>query len=224
MLRITYGGEDWLGFLDLWSGQKLWWNLCLTPVVNFGEVRRAQLAKSTLLASSLVPLGSFKVCSDAKERVWCGMQREATAPFKSLVKLQPWFLRLRWKTCLRQNCSLGFSASIEGPAFGKNTLKMMYIYVCVCLCIYILFRLWGLLEGAKLVKFCIGTHVRKHTASPVQTKYNHITCCSLPHLLLTVRCFSSGSTYKKTSLFSCLFIFLHMFCLLIFDIFRFLRK
>ena len=37
-------------------------------MVNFGEVRRVQLAKSTLLTSSLVPLGSFKDCSDAKER------------------------------------------------------------------------------------------------------------------------------------------------------------
>ena len=33
----------------------------LIPVVNFGEVRRAQLAKSTLLTSTLVPLGSFQV-------------------------------------------------------------------------------------------------------------------------------------------------------------------
>ena len=33
----------------------------LSPVLNFGEVRRAQLAKSTLLTSSLVPLGSFQV-------------------------------------------------------------------------------------------------------------------------------------------------------------------
>ena len=46
--------------------------LVLTPVVNFGEVRRAQLAKSTLLTSTLVPLGSFQICSDAKERVGCG--------------------------------------------------------------------------------------------------------------------------------------------------------
>ena len=28
-------------------------------MVNFGEVQRAQLAKSTLLTSTLVPLGSF---------------------------------------------------------------------------------------------------------------------------------------------------------------------
>ena len=50
-----------------------------TLMVNFGEVRRARLAKSTLL-TLLVPLGSFKVCSDAKEGVGCGKQREATTP------------------------------------------------------------------------------------------------------------------------------------------------
>ena len=52
--------------------------LIFTLVVNFGEVRRAQLAKSTLLTSMMVSLGSFNVCSDAKERVGCGKQREAT--------------------------------------------------------------------------------------------------------------------------------------------------
>ena len=57
----------------------------LTPVVNFGEVRRAQLAKFTLPTFTLVPLESFKVCSDAKERERerereSGKQREATTP------------------------------------------------------------------------------------------------------------------------------------------------
>ena len=33
----------------------------LTPVVNFGEVRRAQLAEFTFLTSALVPLGSFQI-------------------------------------------------------------------------------------------------------------------------------------------------------------------
>ena len=112
-----------IGFPDLCSGQKSWWNWCLTPVANFGEVRRAQLARSTLLTSRWCPwdfFRSFKVCSDAKERVGCGKQREAIAPIKSLVKLQPWFLSLRWKTCLRHNCSLGFSTCSEGPAFGQT--------------------------------------------------------------------------------------------------------
>ena len=88
-------------------------------MVNLGEVRRAQLAKSTLLTSTLVPwdlFRSFKVCSDAKERVGCRNQWEATAPIQSLVKLQPWFLSLRWKACLWQNCSLGFCTCSEGPA------------------------------------------------------------------------------------------------------------
>ena len=62
-----------------------------------GEFRTAHLAKSIVLTSALVPLGSFrscKVCSDAKERVGCGKQREATAPIQTLLKLQPWFLNL----------------------------------------------------------------------------------------------------------------------------------
>ena len=36
-------------------------------MVNFGETRRAQLVQSTLLTSTLVPVGSFRVCSDTKE-------------------------------------------------------------------------------------------------------------------------------------------------------------
>ena len=36
-------------------------DLIKNPVVNFGEVRRAQLAKSTLFTSKLVPLGSFRI-------------------------------------------------------------------------------------------------------------------------------------------------------------------
>ena len=85
----------------------------------------AQLAKSTLLISTLVPLGSFKVCSDAKEIVECGKKREATESIQSLVKLQPWFLRMRWKTCLRQNCSLGSCACSEELTLVQNTLLMM---------------------------------------------------------------------------------------------------
>ena len=51
----------------------------------------------------------------------CVKQREATAPIQSLAKLQSWFLSLRWKTCLRQNSSLGSCDRSEGPALGQNT-------------------------------------------------------------------------------------------------------
>ena len=49
-------------------------------------------------------LRSVQKLKRERERVGCGKQREATAPIQSLVKLQSWFLSLRWKTCLRQNC------------------------------------------------------------------------------------------------------------------------
>ena len=58
------GGEGSLGFADLWSGQKPWWNWYLTPLVNFGEVRRAQLAKSTLLTSTLQRAGAPGIFRD----------------------------------------------------------------------------------------------------------------------------------------------------------------
>ena len=55
----------------------------------------------------------------------CGKQRETTAPIRSLVKLQPRFLSLRWKTCLRQNCSLDSCTWSEKPVLGQNTLMIM---------------------------------------------------------------------------------------------------
>ena len=48
-------------------------------MVNFDELRSAQLAKSTLLTSTVVSLGFFRcfnVYSDAKQRMGCGKQRE----------------------------------------------------------------------------------------------------------------------------------------------------
>ena len=108
----------------------------LTPAVNFGEVRRAQLAKSISSLPRWCPwdlFRSFKVCSEARERER-ERERESGAPkakgsyrtYSSLVKLQPWFLSLWWKTCVRQNCSLCSCACIDGPALGQNTLTMIY--------------------------------------------------------------------------------------------------
>ena len=48
------------------SGSLIWsktlMELIFNPVVNFGEVQKAQLAKSTLLTSTSRLLGCFKVC------------------------------------------------------------------------------------------------------------------------------------------------------------------
>ena len=60
-----------------------------------------------------------------RERAECRKQWETTALIQSLVKLQPWFLSLWWKTYLQQNCSLGSCACSERPAFGQDSLMMI---------------------------------------------------------------------------------------------------
>ena len=135
-----YGGEGWFGFPNIWSGQKSLWKWYLTPVVNFGEVRRAQLAKSTphLHVGAPGSFRSFKVCSDAEVRVGCGKQPPYSIPGKTAAlvpefevedvpsaELEPWFLILWWKTFLPQSCSLYSCDCSEGPALGQNTLMMM---------------------------------------------------------------------------------------------------
>ena len=98
-------------------------------MVNFGEVwgggAVSQIHSPHLHWCPWDLFRSFKVCSDAKERVGCGKQWEATTPIQSLVKLQPWFLSLQWKTCLRQNCSLGSCVYSERPALVQNTLMTL---------------------------------------------------------------------------------------------------
>ena len=60
-------------------------DLIFNPYGEFRcEVRRAQLAISTLLTSMMVPLGSFNICSDAKDE-W-GAKSNGKLPH--LVKLQ----------------------------------------------------------------------------------------------------------------------------------------
>ena len=44
--------------------------------------------------------------------------------YLSLVKLQPWFLSLQWKTAFGQNCNRGSCVCMERPALGQNTLMM----------------------------------------------------------------------------------------------------
>ena len=98
-----------------WS-KTLMGQIFLTPVLNFGKVRRAQLAKSTLLTSLLGPwdiLRSFKVCSDAKERVGCGKQRKL--PHLFIPSKTPNFVP---------------EFDVEDMPLGENTLMMMvYVYI-----------------------------------------------------------------------------------------------
>ena len=75
--------------MDLRSGQKPCWNRYLTPVINFGEVQRAQLAKSTLLSSALVPLGSSQIPS--KTAAWVPEFAVEDLPLSRTATLVPEF-------------------------------------------------------------------------------------------------------------------------------------
>ena len=91
----------------------------LSPIVNFGKVRRAQVAKSTLFTSTLVPLESFQIFLRSVQmlkREW-GAESNGKLPnlfilsetatcFLSLRRktclwadLQPWCLSSQWKNC-----------------------------------------------------------------------------------------------------------------------------
>ena len=110
-------------------GQKPWWNWFLAPVVNFGEVRRAKLAKCALLTYTWCPwdlFRSFKVCSYVK-RLWGA---ESYCTYSSLVKLQPWFLSLQGKIC----------PSAEHSDDILDYIKLHYYIYCIILyrVIYIL--------------------------------------------------------------------------------------
>ena len=74
------------------------------------SVKLAQLAKSTLLTTTLVPPESFKMCSDAKERVGCGKQREVTAP------IHPWKI-----------VALVPALAVKDLPLGR-TLMMIYVH------------------------------------------------------------------------------------------------
>ena len=78
MLNISMaGGKGWLGFPDLWSGQNpMELNLC----DEFWWSPEGPVSQIHYLHLHVVPLGSFKVCSDANGRVRWGKQREATVP------------------------------------------------------------------------------------------------------------------------------------------------
>ena len=170
--------EGWSGFSDLWSGQKVRWKWYLTPVVNFGEVQRTQLAKSTLVTSTLVPLGSFKVCSDAEES---GVQKATgsyctySIPDKiaALVpefaiedllpaELQSRFLRLQWKTC----------------PWTEHSDD-------ICIAWMILILLWELLEGIRnnayinIWEMSLGPHGWRATTLPLRHSSDTERCLNL---------------------------------------------
>ena len=70
------------------------------PIVNFGEVRRAQLAKTHSPHLLVGAPGTFSDLLGSVQMLKREWGAESYRTYSSLVKLQPRFLSLRWKTCL----------------------------------------------------------------------------------------------------------------------------
>ena len=86
----------------IWSKTQI--ELIFNPCGEFRWSPEAQLAKSTSWTLEFFQI--FKVNSDAKERErereresWVRKAMVSYRTYSSLVKLQPWFLSLQWKTC-----------------------------------------------------------------------------------------------------------------------------
>ena len=121
---INKGGEGWLGFPDFWSGEETWWNWSLMCVVNFGEVRRAQLAKSTLLTSTLGPLDLWDLFRSVQmaKREWVaksnGKQPHLFHPSKTATFVPEFAL---------EDLLLSKSVTLS-PAFGVIDLPLDRIF------------------------------------------------------------------------------------------------
>ena len=74
----------------------------------------------------------------------------------------------------------------------------LHIELLYRVCLNSSYSLWGLAVGTKTVTYCLGTHVQKHISSRLQTNYYHPTCCTIPLLVLTVRCFFLDPLTRRT--------------------------
>ena len=99
------GGEGWLGFLDLWSGQKPWWNRYLTPVVNFGEVQRITRVLNNSLNIKIRNIYIY-IYIYIHTYIYIYCRKKLVIPGKTAalfpeftVELQPRFLYSLWRTC-----------------------------------------------------------------------------------------------------------------------------
>ena len=92
-------GEGWLGFPDPLSGQKPSWNFC----DEFGWSSEGPISQSHYSHLHNGAPGIFSDLLRSVQMLKRDWVRKATGSYRtysSLVKLQPCFLSLRWKTCL----------------------------------------------------------------------------------------------------------------------------
>ena len=119
------GGEVWLGFPDLRSGQNPWWNWYLTSVVNFGEVWARQIHSPNLHAGTPGIFSDLSTCVQMLKREWGAESNEKLLhlfiPRKTATFVPEFFSE---RPALEHNCDLGSFVCSERPALGQNTLIM----------------------------------------------------------------------------------------------------
>ena len=104
--------------------------LYLIAVVNFGEIRRAQLNKFTLLTSTLGPWVFSDIWRSIQMLKKESLMRKAAGSYRtylSPVKLQPWFISLQWKTCLWTQPRPWFLRLQWKTTLGQNILIILFL-------------------------------------------------------------------------------------------------
>ena len=117
------------------SGSLIWSKTLMELIFNLGgefrDVRRAQLAKSTLLTSTWCPwdlLGSWRTVQILKGE-W-GAESNGKLPHLFITsELFPWLLSLRWKTCLWADLQLWCLSLQWKTRTWQNTLMMMIMII-----------------------------------------------------------------------------------------------
>ena len=102
-------------------------------MVNFGEVRRAQLAKSTLLTSTLVPLGIFSdlLRSVQMLRRECGAESNGKLPHLSIPsKTAAWVSEFAVEDLpLSRTTALVPEFAVEALPLGRILMTMTMMMV-----------------------------------------------------------------------------------------------
>ena len=127
------------------SRSLIWSNTLMELIFNpCGEFRWSPEDPVSQIHSPHLQVGAPGIFSDLLRSVQALKREggEAAISIQSMVKLQPWFLSLQWKTCLQQNCSLGSCIALKDLPLGRThnddyacvnsrcTVKLAHVFGC----------------------------------------------------------------------------------------------
>ena len=132
--------EGWLRFPDLWSCQKILMELIFNPCGEFRwslEGPVSQMYSSHLHAGTPENFSGLLWSVLILKREWVQKAMASYRTYSSLVKLQHWFLSLRWKTCLEgRTAALVPGFPVKDLPLGR-TLMMMSKYMKIVIHFYL---------------------------------------------------------------------------------------